>query len=284
MVAKTEDTAAQAAQANPWADLEAELQSPDAFKREELFSFNTVVELEIVPADEDWMSRRNINFNSPEFKQLFPSGYPVLKIGRRGVDVRYKFSADEVARDYIPIYNHPGESNPGRRKGRRSRLQITVDAFQKVYGVPPIGADNQARIIAAGPAQWGQYLGEFTPAGQSESTEWAWPIPRKLMPQGWKYDGEVRDIEGTAAASDSGAAGTVGTAQLSAEESLAKVVEALVGLDAADLQAARDAVMNIPGLTQDWYDAATDGNPAAKALDAGAPITNDDGKIALKEE
>lgn len=279
------ETKAGAAAPNPWADLEAELQSPDAFKREELFSFNTVVELEIVQADEDWMSRRNINFNSPEFKQLFPDGYPVLKIGRRGIDVNYKFSPDGIARDYIPIYNHPGEANPGRRKGRRSRLQITIDAFTKVYGVPPIGAENQAKIIAAGPSQWGQYLGEFTPAGQSQSTEWAWPIPRKLMPSGWKYTGEVRDIEGRQGDGDGDSSGAapVGTAQLSAEESLEKVTEALIGLDSADTAAHREAVMNIPGLTQDWYDAATDGNPAAKALEAGAPIESVDGKVARKE-
>lgn len=266
------------------ADEIAALASGKAFDRTERRQICTVEELEVVPADEDWLARRQYDFRSPQWQALFPEGYPVLKIGLRGVDVRFAFSVDEINRVYIPIRHPLGHQKAGKVKGRNSQLHIVLDALKQVYGANPFIAADAAKVLAAPPAVWGQHLGDMDVEGESQKREWGWDIPRELLPATFKYQGEVRIIQGRASETGNGSGSAVGTAQLSDAESDEAVAEALVGLEGADFKAHEAAVLGLKGLSGGWYDLVTSGgNVAQTAAEKGLIVALEDGTIGRPE-
>lgn len=253
------------------ASIAAEFSDPKAFAREEQFTLFRLVKLAPEFASEDWMDRRQINYDSSAFRAAFPNGLPVLHVGLQGVDVKFIGGGivDNTRDVFIPLYNDSGE-RMGQRKGRRSHIHIFQEAFTAVFKVPPL--DPKAQALIGTVALWGQHLGDMDDPDQpGQKREWAWDVPREAKAPDFKYEGPVREIVMRSAEGDSAAA-TVGTAvvaQLTEEESDAAAANALIGLPAADVEAHTAAIMGIQGLTDAWYEAAQQKAAGAYAHDRG---------------
>jgi len=262
-----------------------EFNDPKAFAREEQFTLFRLAKVGPEFASEDWMDRRQINYDSQAFRDAFPNGFPVLHIGLQGVDVRFVGGGivDNTRDVYIPLYNDSGE-RMGQRKGRRSHMHIFQEAFTACFKVPPLSPEAQKVVGTV--ALWGQHLGAMDDPDQpGQQREWAWDVPREAKAPDFQYDGPVREIILRSGDGDSTAAtaGTAVTVQLSEDESNAAAQAALIGLDASDVQGHTAAILNVKGLTDDWYEAAQ-----AKAAGALAHerklILAENGKIVALTE
>lgn len=261
------------------ADIGAEFAdtSEDVFAREEQFQILKIRELAVEPMPEETMTSRQINWESPEFQAVYGpgpgamGGFPSLKIGVEGVDVKFAFAADGIKRIWVPLYGDQPDKL-GQRRGRRSHAHIITLAFEKVYKVRPFGVDIQNDLLGR-VARWGQHLGDMELDG--DTIEWAWDIPREAYAADFEYDGPVRTIQGT----QDGATPAFGAAQVSEDEGNALVVAAVIGLGVDDTAGASQKVMAVQGLPQEWYSAAADQSVLRLAGERELIHAGDDGKV-----
>lgn len=259
-----------------FAALQDELNDDKAWARTEDKQVLQLVELSVTPATEDWMTARQIPYESAAFKAAYADGFPVLNIGLKGLSVHYEFAEDGVRRFSIPLMGDRPERY-GERKGRRSQSHIVSDAFVKVFGMRPFG-DNIPKLIGT-IAWWGQHFGEFDDAG--EQREWAWDVPREKLPADYKWPGEVTVRRARAGAGGAGTGG-VGTVEVSADEATTLITNALIGLKTGDKTAASERIFEIQGLPGEWYDAATAGEVMKKAYELGLVDAGDDDVVFAK--
>jgi len=249
----------------------------DVFAREEQFQILRIKELGVDAMPEETMAARQINYESPEFQAVYGSGagamggFPSLKLGVEGLDVKFAFAADAIKRIWVPLYGDAPDKL-GKRRGRRSHIHIVTLAFEKVYKVRPFGVDIQKSLLGK-VGRWGQHLGDMELG--NETIEWAWDVPREAYPDDFAYDGPVREITGNQEAT----APSLGTDQLGEDEANVLVVAAVVDLAVDDTVEASERVMAIVGLPQEWYTAAADQGVLRLAGERKL-ITAEDGKVA----
>lgn len=254
-------------------DIEQILNDDKTFAREERREILQIAELATVAMPDDVMERQQINYKSEAFRGAYSQGYPALLIGLKGVSVSYDFAPDKILRIYVPLYGSDPDKL-GQLKGRNSRAHITREAFKAVFGLTPFGRENQAKLIGR-TAIWGQHLGDAVLAGQAR--EWAWDVPREALAPDYKYEGQVRSIQGRGAPGAGGT--TVGTPALAEPQANAKIVELLVGLSSIDAEIANKRILETPGLPDKYYTRATQGNVLQLAHEDGLITADDDGKV-----
>jgi len=248
-------------------DLDAQFLDPKAFAREEQKDYYKLVALDTVPAPEDWMTRRNIAYESAAFKAAYPNGLPCLMLGLQGISVKFEGLENNTRYVYIPMQGTDPDKY-GERKGRRTQLNIVTEAFVAVYGIRPFGSENRQKLIGRVDL-WGQHLGEMQADG--ETREWGWDVPRQKLPDGFKYEGDIRIVQARQAET----AGGVGTPALSEQDIRTAVQGALVGLSGVEAEVASERILAIKGLPDDWYNAAMSGSVLAFAVKQGVVMAED---------
>lgn len=254
----------------------------DAFARTErrFIGQTTLIETAFMP--KDVLERNQIDYDSDEFKAAYPNGLLALHIAIKGVSVKFTGVTDEQLHIWIPLYSDRPESY-GKAKGRRSKAHVVSEAFEAVYKRRPYGSENQ-KFLTGQIAEWGQHLGDAEIQG--DKREWAWDIPRKALPSNFKYEGPVTEINIAPRTTDTGgaASGPGAVAEMSEEEAIEKMIEAILGLpiDARDEASAR--ILRIPGLPAQWNQEALEGTVLRRLGKEGYIDASGDDTVIRKEQ
>jgi hypothetical protein len=259
---------------------EAHFQSNEAFKPTEFFELREIVAIDVVAFPEAALVKFGINVTSDEFRAAFPQGVPTLRITVRGIDVEYAWDPDRVKRIEIPMYNYDGK-NFGKPKGENSQLELVLLAFQRVFGVKPLGAENRAKLIGK-KARWGQHIGKgdvTVRTGGVEAKTWRWDVPREALPDNYAYSGPVKILG--AGSGDAGSAAPVATNELDVDSAVEAILTTIAGHPVTNAQALMEATLSIKGLPQRYVEMAINKTLLQELANAGL-IDQQDGKIVRK--
>lgn len=228
----------------------------DAFAREERKFIGRIKILETAFMPEEILERRQIDYASDDFKQAYPHGLMALHIAVEGISVQFTGVPDSLLHLWVPMMDDR-PAKYGQPKRRRSNLHIVSEAFESVWKMRPFGAENQGKLVGQ-VAEWGQHLGDGEIEG--DKREWAWDIPRKVLPVSFKYEGPVREINVAPRAAGGGAvANTSSVVELSDDEAIAAMIAAVNGLPVEDLAECASRILSIPGLPGKWNQHALEG-------------------------
>mgnify|MGYP000899023209 CR=1 FL=1 len=251
----------------------------DVFARTERKFIGRIEVIETTAMPEDILERRQVDTKADWFKAAYPQGLPALHIAVKGVSVKFVGVADEMLHIWVPLYGDAPET-AGKAKGRRSHAHIIGEAFQAVFKFRPFGTTNQQKLRGA-VVLWGQHLGSMAanPATGAEAREWAWDIPRGVLPATYEHTDPVTEInigrqsEGTDAVQGAG-----GVAGLSREESIEAVLGVIVGGKIPQALELTAKALEIPGLHPDIQSAGFSGGLLKLLGDEGFIVADEDGE------
>ncbi len=258
-------------------ELEKHFATDDAFEPTELFSLNEIVSVETIAMPERLLSARNIDAEDAAFKSMFPEGIPCIAVGLRGLDVQYEFDDSGLRNIIVEIVNYQGE-RAGKPKGQNSHIHLLQEAFLEVFKHGLFGPEHRAALVGS-KARWGQHFGKAELGGQRRN--WAWDVPRSVLPDDFKWEGDIRTI----GKKDAGASGatTVGASELSEEAGLAAILDKTAGRPTEDGEAISGEVLKIQGLPSKYVTAAVAGS-LLKGLFDDELINQKSGVIILTEK
>lgn len=262
---------------NAFSDLEQHFQKDEAFAPVEMFNLQTIVAVTTIPMPEQMLAPRGIDSNSDDYKSNFPNGIPCVDIAVKGIDVEYAFAEDRILHITIPMVNFQGD-NIGQPKGERSQLDVTHSAFKTVFGVGLFGTDAREKL-AGRKAKWGQHIDKADIDGQNRT--WRWGIPREALPDDFKYEGDVRVVQGKSART-SAAAGVVPEA-MSDEAAVAAVLTVIEGMPSNEPDKVYDAILALKGLPNDMVSAALE-RELLKTLNGDELIDVVEGVVQLTDK
>ena len=254
-------------------------EAKDPYAPQEYLGIYRIEEVLTVALPPEQCALLQVPVDDPDFKVAYPEGVPTLKIVRSGVDAF--FQPDNLQVTYLPYYYFAAndKENWGKQMGDRKQAMVVASAIERVLGIRPFGSANQQKLKGL-VAWWGQAINHYDfvqENGQRREGYSKWNVPRQLLPADFKYDGVVRQI--AARADRAGGATSVAATVLSEAEQFDAIVAALAGKASVDRDAANNAVLETKGLSAEWYNLASEGEPVSRLAYAKGLITVVDGVI-----
>ena len=254
-------------------------EAKDPYAPQEYLGIYRIEEISTVALPPEQCQVLQVPIDDPDFKMAYPEGVPTLKIVRSGIDAF--FQPDNMQVTYLPYYYFSSSDKEkwGTQMGDRKQAMVVASAIERVLGIRPFGSANQAKLKGL-IAWWGQAISHFDfvqDNGQRREGYSKWDVPRQLLPATFKYDGIVRQI--AARVDRAGGATSVAATVLSEAEQFDAIVAAIAGKSGTDRDAANNAVLETKGLSAEWYNTASEGEPVARLAYSKGLITVVDGVI-----